>query len=1200
MRSLFRLLLLIGPALAVAAAPPWLAGRDARSALAGDPDFESEIRPLLEEHCIACHGARRQKGGLRLDGYAAVMAGARKGVDPVVVPGDPGASVFMQRLLTADVSERMPLDEDPLAPAEIAKLRAWIAAGAPGGPVVEAAPVYARHWSYEPVTRPALPEVRDENWVRQPLDRLVLARLEAAGRRPAPPAPRRAWLRRVSLDLTGLPPTREEIAGFLADEGSDAFERVVDRLLASPHYGERMALRWLDLARYADTHGYEKDAERVMWRWRDWVIEAFQQDMPFDAFTIEQLAGDLLPQATVAQRIATGFHRNTMLNQEGGTDPEEFRYAAVVDRVNTTASVWLGTTLACAQCHNHKYDPFSQEEYYQLFAYFNSTRDNGNSPEPTIAAPDAASRTRIANLHERIVALEERLAAPWPEVDAEQARWERLAKSELPRAPRWEPLAVANAVAEGGATLTELADGSLLASGANPATDLYRLELRAPRGELAALRLALVPDPALPGGGVGRAANGNLVLSEVRLAVRAAGAAESRPVALVAAEADFQQDGFPAADALDGDSATGWAIAGRPDARFLVLVPAAPLAPEGDELLELTLEQHAPYGQHNLGRFRVDATADRGVHARLAPPTMSAWQVSGPWPSRNAQSALEDLYPPEEDFYRDEPYRQDYGQLTGAEEGSAAPPWREGSGYADGVAHLFAYQTVGSTYLARTLIVGEPRKAVLSLGSDDAVRVLFNGEKVYTNPASRAVGLDQDRVEIDLHAGENRLLLKIVNTGGAHGFSFRLLPGADQALPWAIDLALRTPAGERTADQTAALRDHYRARESEAGRALHQELADRRVEQDRAHAQVPRAMVLAELDAPRPSFVHVRGSFLRPGQAVSPGVPAILPPLPADATPDRLGFARWLVDPANPLTPRVTVNRFWEQLFGRGLVATSDDFGVQGDPPTNPELLDWLAADFVADGWSVKRLLRRIVLSAAYRQDSRVDADGLATDPWNRELARGPRFRMPAELLRDQALAIGGLLDPAVGGPSVFPLQPEGIWASTYSGERWNTAMDGNRWRRGLYTFWKRTAPYPSFMLFDAPSRELVCTRRSRTNTPLQALAVLNDPAFFEAAAGLAARMLADAGLAPQERLAVGFELCTARQPEAGESAVLIELLRAERERFAAEPAAAAEIVAAGGLEAASAASVADPAELAAWTVVANVLLNLDEVLTKS
>jgi len=985
----------------------------------GEPEFARDVRPLLEARCFACHGAKRQRGKLRLD--------RRPAIPGIVVPGAPEESPLYLRVSSADPDERMPAEGEPLSADEIALLGRWIRAGASWPEDALGAPAAAgAHWSYVAPVRVDPPADAFPTWGRNAIDRFVARGLSEHGLVPAPEAERAALIRRASLDLTGLPPTPEEVERFEADPSPTAYEELLERLLASPHYAEHQARAWLDLARYADSDGYEKDDRRTNWRWRDWVIEAFARDLPFDRFTIEQLAGDLLPDATDETRLATGFHRNTMTNKEGGTDPEEFRVAAVKDRVDTTATVWLGTTLACAQCHDHKYDPLTQAEYYRFFAFFDGTEDVGNSNAPEVAAPRAADAARAAALAAERGALEGAIAAAAEEVARERAAW---AAAWGAHGRTWTTLRPESARAESadkGTTLALREDGSVLASGELADTDAYEVVLAPSSAPIAALLLEARPDPSLPGGGPGRPEHRNFVLSELVLE-RAQPDGAWAAVRPSAARADHEQRGardWPAAAAIDGDAATGWAIAGGEGAAHaLVLTLEPPLA--AGARLRVRLEQRYGAG-HLLGCFALSASAER-------PP------VAGPVPPPLFAAALESA-------------------LTG----DAAP-------------ELVAW------YDARAPALADERARLAAI---------------------------------------------------------------------AAELALQ-----------------------------------------------PTALVLRERAEPRTTHVLLKGNFLAPLDEVRPGTPAVLPPLVPRAPErraDRLDLARWLVSPGNPLTARVFVNRTWERLFGRGLVATSQDFGTQGEPPSHPELLDWLALEFMERGWSVKELQRLILGSATYRAEARLTPELRERDPENRWLARAPRLRVEAETVRDLALAASGLLCDSIGGPSVFPPQPEGVWMMVYSDDRWVPSEGCDRYRRGLYTFLRRTAPYPAFLTFDATSREVTCPRRARTNTPLQALTTLNDPAFVECAVALAARMLEEGGATPEARAARGFRLCAARAPDAAELALLVELYRGERAEYAAHPEAAEALAG----ERARARGL-DALELAAWSVVANALLNLDETLTK-
>jgi hypothetical protein len=900
----------------------------------GTPDetlFEREIEPLLRRACYECHGSSKAKGGLRLD-TAAGLAG-------VVQAGAPQASELVRRVASADAKERMPPKGPPLERSQVEMLSRWIADGAHSAPSAEASAAPSSgptsgtsaepsaHWAYRAPTRHRAPSLRHSGWVRDPLDAFVLAALEQRGLEPAPEAPLDTLLRRVALDLTGLPPPADWLFTNPADP-ERVYRQRVEELLASTPYAERMALAWLDLARYADTNGYEKDERRTLWPWRDWVIQAYASDLPFDQFTIRQLAGDLLPDATQADRIATGFHRNTLVNQEGGTDAEEFRFAAVIDRVHTTSTVWMGSTLACAQCHNHKFDPFSQRDYWRFFAFFNSTADTGNRVEPLLRVGSAAELAELEQL--------ERESVP-----REAARQQAVRALPAVIAP------ALGASASDGVTLKVDEAGWVHAEGPNPERMQARSVHRFEAGPLAALRLRIDPT---------RAANRNWALSEVRLSRLG----ERVRLGVLFATREQGNGDFRAAGILDGDPATAWAAAASeaPHVHDVWLRLETPLVLEQPEEWTLELDCTSPWQGHNL----------------------ASWS------------------------------------------------------------------------LARAARVPSPPDAGL-----------------------------------------------------------------------------------------------------EAARA--------RLEQLRG---LPQTMVLEELPQPRVTHRHEKGAFLSPAEVVTPGTPGVLPPLPEGAAADRLSLARWLVSRENPLTARVAVNRIWEQLFGRGLVATSEDFGTRGDAPTHPELLDTLAVDWMESGWSTRQLLRRIVLSATYRQEARVREPALRLDPANLWLSRSPRTRLGIEILRDQALALSGTLDATVGGPSVFPYQPEGVWNLVYSGDAWVNSEGAAGRRRGLYTFWKRSSHYATFQIFDAPSREQLCTRRSNSNTPLQALALLNDPAFADCARALAARIDAAGEGGREAALVREFERALARRASDSERRALSELQQ-RRGSFA----------------------------------VANVILNLDELLCR-
>ncbi len=1030
-------------------------------AASGEDTFNNKVRPILAGHCFKCHGPddKARKAKLRLDQRDAALRGGRS-KQPALVPGHPEQSELIRRIFAEEESEIMPPPhtKNPLTAEDKQILKRWIAEGAE----------YRLHWAFVPPKQQPLPAVKQRDWPRNPIDYFILARLEAEGLKPSPQADRYTLARRLYLDLIGLPPTPEETEAFVNDKSPDAYEKLVDRLLASPHYGERWARRWLDLARYADTNGYEKDRPRSIWPYRDWVIKALNADMPFDRFTIEQLAGDLLPGATEDQKIATGFHRNTMLNEEGGIDPLEYRFYAVVDRVAVTGTTWLGLTIGCAQCHTHKFDPIPQREYYQFMAFLN----NADEPVLPVRRPDITQQRR--EIEKKIDALVADLpnrfppdpppqpsptrgegakvlspsqgggghgpSSPSPLVGegrgggdgAEDDRpievrrrlhflrkYREWQQREADRTVRWTVLRPTSVKANL-PHLAVLDDNSVLASGDQSKSDTYDLSFRSDLHGITALRLEVLPDDQLPSGGPGRVYYegpfGDFFLSEFRVM------AGGKKLPLTKAASSFASGGATANKAIDGDPQTGWSInGGQARAHTAVFSFATPLADATDLHVQMLFERYYSAG---LGRFRISATTD-----------------TRPAPARDMPADVEDI-------------------------------------------------------------------------------LLVPREKRTTNQ-------------------RQRLLQQFLMTAP--------------------------------------------------------ELAKERAEIERLRKQLPdypTTLVMTERppENPRPTFVHNRGEFLQPKERVEPNVFSVLPPLPKDAPRNRLGLARWLVSPDNPLTGRVTMNRQWAAFFGRGIVPTLQDFGYQGERPSHPELLDWLAVELVKQGWSMKKMHKLIVLSATYRQASRVTPELLAKDPHNELLARGPRVRLEAEQLRDAVLRSSGLLSEKIGGPSVFPPQPPGVTTEGAYGQlQWKVSEGPDRYRRGLYTFSKRTAPFAMFTTFDAPSGEVCVARREVSNTPLQALTLLNDPAFTEAAQALGKRMATQKGSLPQ-RVDYLFRRCLTRPPSTEETAQLVKFFQTQKSRCERKELDAAKIAGTGD---------GDVSERAAWTALARTLFNLDEAIVK-
>jgi hypothetical protein len=998
-------------------------------------DFLKDIQPILAERCLSCHGPDKQQAGLRLDREGDALRGGDSG--PAFEVGKSAQSLLIKYVAGLDPDILMPPEGEKLSAEQVGLLRAWIDQGAKWA--AEAAPadgVRSSHWAFQPLARPPVPRVDGARWARNAIDSFVLARLEPLGIHPSPEAERRTLARRLALDLTGLPPDTETAESFAASGNEAAYEELVDRLLASPRFGERFGRHWLDLARYADSDGYEKDSPRPFaWRYRNWVIDAINTDMPFDQFTIQQIAGDLLPEATLEQKVATGFHRNTLTNKEGGVDQEEFRVAAVVDRVNTTATVWLGLTMACAQCHSHKYDPIVMREYYGLFAFFNQGQEV-DLPAPTAqeAQDFAQARQRYEVEHapfEQRVAQYERDLLP-----ARQAEWERA--FDPAGAIRWNVLKPAQLAAAMGTTLSPQEDGSVLASGQAPAADQYTFVAGLNAARLTALRIEALPDPGLPGNGPGRSAGGNFVLSEVRASILNE-QNEETPIPIAKATADYSQEGYDVSAALDQNAKSGWGVAPQTGLWHAVLLELrGGLDLPAGARIKITLEQQ--HGTHHLlGRFRISATD--------------------------------------------------------------AP-----------------------------------------------------------------------------------------------------LPVPFDAMPDEIPRILAIAPAERTAAQQAQLRRYYAGIDRDL-QALIKARSDHARQAPAAPATL--AQAFTEISPRRQTFLHIRGDFLRKGEAVEPHTPAILPPLnaPAGRLPDRLDLARWLVRSDNPLTPRVYVNRVWKQLFGQGLVATLEDFGTRGEPPSHPELLDWLAAEWIKPSeavsteraYGLKRLVRLIVTSATYRQSSLPRADLIERDPKNVLLARQNRLRVEAEVVRDMQLAVSGLLATRLGGPSVRPPQPAGISDLTYANSaKWVESQGADRYRRGMYTWFQRTSPYPMLTLFDAPDSNVTCTRRERSNTPLQSLALLNDPVFFECAQALGRKVCEEHPAEAQSRLANLFQTCLARPPTP------LELTSLETIHADLRAAAALDLDAARAL--AGPAPPANPealADRAAAVAMARLVMNLDEFVTR-
>jgi mono/diheme cytochrome c family protein len=1046
--------------------PLWAAlafGPGPVGARAGEPervDFARDVLPILSDNCFQCHGPdpKTRKADLRLD----TKDGALREADPIVVPGKSDESELIRRITSENRSEVMPPPRSnrKLTPAQVETLRRWVDQGAKWG----------IHWAFAPPRRPEPPRVRHDEWARNAIDRFVLARLEREGLAPSAVATKEALIRRVTLDLTGLPPSQGDVDAFLADGGPDAYERLVDRLLASPRYGERMATEWLDLARFADTHGYQMDRERPMWPWRDWVIRALNRNQPFDQFVTWQLAGDLLPDATKEQRLATAFNRLHNQNEEGGIVEEEYRVAYVVDRVNTMATAFLGLTLECARCHDHKFDPITQRDFYSLFAFFQNIDESGQTtyftsamPVPTLLLSDDATDGKLADLDRRIADKERELQQRREQAGADFERWlsGRSGKPEVPGLV--------------GAFDFDEAAGGKATNAADPRKPALAHE-----------------GPGLAPGRRGKAAE---------------------------------------LDGEDGFTFPGLGHFTRVDPFSISLWVRAPsLAPRS------VLIHHS--------RAPIDA-GSRGYEVLLEDGRV-AFGLHHMWPGNSLKVRTGPSVPAGE-----------WVHVAVTYDGSS-----RASGvriYLDGVAAPLEVVRDG-LFKDITYEGGEP---------DLALGYRF-----------RDSGFKGGRVD-DLRLFDRRLTpLEAAHLAGR----------SDLVEAW------DTPASSLTAAQRSGLLDYLLATTDEAARRLAAELHDLRQQQSRLINPIPEAMVMKELPSPKPAFVLRRGAYDAPGEPVTADTPAALPPFPADQPRDRLGLARWLLSPGHPLTARVTVNRLWQMMFGTGIVETSDNFGRQGAQPSHPELLDWLACEFVESGWDLKRMLRLLATSATYRQSSRAGPDLLARDPANRLLARGPARRLTAEMLRDQALATSGLLAERPGGPSVRPYQPEGNWDVAMGRPRYDQSHGADLHRRSLYTFWKRTVPPPAMIAFDAAERNVCTVRRQSTSTPLQALTLLNDPQIVEAARHLSQRMLREGGDGDAARVSWMFRQVTGRRPRAEEVPVLVALLAEQRQLFAADRDAAGALLAVG--EAKNDPAL-DPVELAAGAVLAEAILNHDEAVLR-
>ena len=1144
-----------------------------QQASAQTPDFQREIRPILSNNCFFCHGPdeKERKGGehgYRLD--LAEGAFADLGGYKAIVPGKPEESELFKRVTTKDEDDAMPPRKSgkKITEREVTLLREWIQSGAK----------YTKHWAYEKPVRPAVPVVRNSNFkVQNPIDAFIFSWLEKEKLSPQPETDRHSLIRRVSLDLTGLPPTPEEADAFANDSLPDAYGKLVDRLLASSAYGEHWGRAWLDLARYADSAGYADDPPRTIWAYRDWVIRAFNANMPFDQFTIEQLAGDLLPNATENQLIATAFHRNTMTNSEGGTDDEEFRNAAIVDRANTTMAVWMGTSFACAQCHTHKFDPITNAEYFRLFAFLNNTADSDKKDEqPVLGFTTAEQKEQRAHWESQLAALDAKFRTPSAPVIAGAEKWMR----DFPAKLDWRSPQPTAARAKSGAKFETQPDGTITVPKNDAKTDSYTIELPlADAQKVSALRIESLPADTLPGKGAGHG-GGNFVVTRVHASVVPPAETKGPVARFVRIELPGKNKILQLAEVQVFSSGKNVALSGAATQSGTFADADAKRAIDGNTAGEYEKGSVAHAAEGDDRWWEVDLKSDFSLD-RIAvwnraelPERLKGFRIV----ALDAQRK-----PVWEKSGNDAPAKTAEFSLSGAREivfGSAVADFTQADFDEQGVlrdtpkdakpkpgAKQSAWAVGGAVTQPHTLTLLAAKPVEAPAGSRLSITIEHDSKYDRTTLGNFRIASTSDaRVAVHVRTPADVLGILAVTEGG------------------------RTPA------QRERLKDYH-------ARQIAPELKAEREQIAALHKQIdgmPQVTVpvLRELagDQRRKTKIQLRGNFQVLTDEVSEGVPAAFHPLPKGAPMNRLTLARWLMDENNPLTARVIANRFWESIFGIGIVRTSEEFGAQGDMPSHPELLDWLATELLREKWDVKRFLKLLVTSATYRQSSKVTPEIAERDPDNRLLAHGPRFRMGAEMVRDQALAVSGLLSRKMYGPSVRPPRPNmGLNAAFGGNLDWATSAGEDMHRRALYTEWRRTSPYPSMVTFDAPNREVCTLRRNRTNTPLQALVTMNDPVYIEAAQALARRMVAS-GATPQEKVRTGFRLTLTRTPSERETQRLIALHDAVLPSYRQDEKKALEM-ATNPIGAAP--KDADVADLAAWTTVANTLLNLDETVMK-
>ena len=1156
--------------------------------------YGRDIRPILSDRCFHCHGPDddARQASLRLDSFES--ATTSQGRRQAIIPGNAANSLVWQRISATDPDRQMPppgsgkhrLDEH-----EAELIRQWIDAGAD----------YEPHWAFEPLVKPPVPEPDQDQWCRNEIDHFVLDAARRNGHVPNQDTDKATLARRVFLDLTGLPPSPEELDAFLDDRRPDAYSLLVERLLnEEPYrtrYAERMTTPWLDLARYGDTSGIHMDAGRSIWPWRDWVIEAYRNNMPFDQFVVDQLAGDLADQPTSDQIIASGFNRNHVTSDEGGAIDDEYLLMYAIDRTNTVGSVFLGMTVGCAQCHDHKFDPISTDEYYGLLAFFNNNEEPGiysqlpdpyRAMEPAYEILDPEKRVRLETLeaHLESVLAEQSTISPDEEEQINRFRMEIVRSGDW----IWEEGDIGHTSSSNGTLLKLQPDGSLLASGPVPDVDDYVISLSTDSTGLRSFMLEFMEDPSLPNGRVGRAPNGNAIMSGFSAeVVSTANPEDRRMVELAWAWADTEQANgdFKISNVLRPDDDRIWAmdthrVGGN---RVAIFTSKEPFGYEGGTDITLTLNFHSPYPKHSPGRVRAMLGRPSEVGLANLPPARTNWYIVGPYTEGDDQKHYETAYGPEEagplrfdKKYRNQAWRYAPGMKEAEDVTLAAGP--------------------GAEYVGCEIYSPTARNMNLSLGSDDGIMVYRNGRLVHENRINRGLTQGRDQIVLELESGRNTLVFKIVNTGGPGGIYHEEIHPPDQYPADTVAYLLPEPLMPEHVRETASTA--WRRKFSPGYLEAETKVVDARERISELKTGIPRTMVMKERDEISPTYVMMRGAYDQPDldRPVSRNVPAILGSIDVEGTPDRADLARWLVGDENPITARVTINRIWDMLFGRGLVDTVEDFGYQGAWPTHPGLLDWLASDLRENDWDIQHLLRTIVLSSTYRQSSRFNPSN-ADDPGNHYYHHFPRQRLAAEQIRDQALFISGLLIEKTGGPGVKPYQPEGLWqevAMQQSNTRtFERDMGDDLWRRSLYTYWKRAAPPPSMVAFDAPTREYCAPKRMVTNTPLQALVLWNDPQFVDAARVTAERIIL-ATDQDEERVDLLFRSCTSSEPSTGISEAMIETLQEFRSRFEVDSTSARNLVSIG--EAPVNEELA-PEEVAAWTMLVNAVLSSDAAIVK-